>query len=226
MNAPRGTVIGFACAPNKTVSDGVGYHSVYTKHLLRHLTKRDLDIDFMLRHVGRGVQEETGGKQQPYHNSSLTNASSCLFSHLKGLGKKIKARRVALVIGISAYPSSPLANPVNDARAVHDALKTMGVEVFCATDCDYDELIEVADLFLDALQPLDVAIVFISGHGCEYNNCDYLMTTSEPKSDRHIPFTSYNLHTLLDDIQRKNTSMNILLLDCCHEFTGMARSSR
>jgi hypothetical protein len=38
-------------------------------------------------------------------------------------------RRVALVIGNSAYKDSPLLNPVNDARDMAAALRGMGFEV-------------------------------------------------------------------------------------------------
>ena len=42
--------------------------------------------------------------------------------------------RVALVIGNDAYPQSPLANAVNDARAVADLLRTAGFRVDLRTD--------------------------------------------------------------------------------------------
>ena len=37
--------------------------------------------------------------------------------------------KIALVIGNSAYKSSPLINPVNDARAISRSLKELGFEV-------------------------------------------------------------------------------------------------
>ena len=43
-------------------------------------------------------------------------------------------RRVALVIGNSAYQNAPkLPNPVNDARAVAALLKNAGFDVVCIT---------------------------------------------------------------------------------------------
>src|SRR5438105_1943472 len=38
-------------------------------------------------------------------------------------------RRLALVIGNAAYPTSPLRNPVNDARAMAKALRAQGFDV-------------------------------------------------------------------------------------------------
>src|SRR4051794_31944112 len=50
-------------------------------------------------------------------------------------------RRVAFVIGIGAYQHAPrLANPVNDARAVGDALRKLNFEVDEAYDADFRQL--------------------------------------------------------------------------------------
>ena len=39
------------------------------------------------------------------------------------------AKRIALVIGNGSYKDAPLKNPVNDARAMAEALKGQGFEV-------------------------------------------------------------------------------------------------
>ena len=47
------------------------------------------------------------------------------------------ADRHALVIGNSAYThTSPLRNPVNDARAMTDSLQSLGFMVVTLMDCD------------------------------------------------------------------------------------------
>lgn len=38
-------------------------------------------------------------------------------------------KRVGLVIGNGAYPRDPLRNPVNDARAIAQALRALGFDV-------------------------------------------------------------------------------------------------
>merc|ERR1740129_1873426 len=69
--APQGSLIAFACSPNRTASDGNGRNGVFTKHLLRHLPTRNKDIGRVLRAVGRGVEQETSCAQNPYCNSGL-----------------------------------------------------------------------------------------------------------------------------------------------------------
>ena len=49
-------------------------------------------------------------------------------------------RRIALVIGNSAYKSSPLRNPVNDATDMVAELKRLGFQVSLGKDCSRKEM--------------------------------------------------------------------------------------
>ena len=49
-------------------------------------------------------------------------------------------KRVALVIGNSAYPGSPLANPVNDAKDMANALRRLGFSVLERTNSSQKEM--------------------------------------------------------------------------------------
>jgi uncharacterized caspase-like protein len=69
MRGSTQTVVGFACAPSTTASDGGGRNSPYSKHLLKHMPTPSLDVGLMLRRVARGVREEAS--QVPYVNHSL-----------------------------------------------------------------------------------------------------------------------------------------------------------
>ncbi len=53
----------------------------------------------------------------------------CFFGFAISSTQAQEQRRLALVIGNSAYPSGPLRNPVNDAEAVAAKLKDLGFEV-------------------------------------------------------------------------------------------------
>ena len=72
MDAPRGTLVSFATAPGNVAADGTGRNGIYTKHLLRQMAKKDLEIGRMMRQVRRGVQEDTKERQTPFELSSLT----------------------------------------------------------------------------------------------------------------------------------------------------------
>ncbi len=72
MDAPRGSLVSFATAPGNVAADGTGRNGIYTKHLLRQMAKKDLEIGRMMRQVRRGVQEDTREQQTPFELSSLT----------------------------------------------------------------------------------------------------------------------------------------------------------
>lgn len=71
IDAPSGTIIGYATSPGKTAFDGVGNHSPYTKALLQSLQVPGLDLLEIFKRTGNAVAKETRGEQRPWLASSL-----------------------------------------------------------------------------------------------------------------------------------------------------------
>jgi uncharacterized caspase-like protein len=85
-------------------------------------------------------------------------------------------RRVALVIGNSAYQSTaPLANPKNDAADVGATLSKLGFEVLSGTDLDKAGMDRTIRLFAEKLSGADLAVFFYAGHGLQVDNQNYLV---------------------------------------------------
>src|SRR5690349_22345970 len=75
-------------------------------------------------------------------------------------------RRIALVIGISAYQNAPrLANPVNDARAIGESLRRLKFDVAELHDLNLEELSRGIRNFGVRAATADVAVVYYAGHG-------------------------------------------------------------
>lgn len=73
LEAPVGTLVAFSTAPNGIALDGpAGSHSVYAKHLLKHLPTEGLPIEQLFKRVRIGVADETQRVQVPWESSSLT----------------------------------------------------------------------------------------------------------------------------------------------------------
>jgi uncharacterized caspase-like protein len=72
MNAPAGSIIGYATSPGKTAADGSGKNGVYTKHLLANLPTPGIPINEVFMRTRIGVSRETGEKQIPWDSSTLT----------------------------------------------------------------------------------------------------------------------------------------------------------
>lgn len=71
MEAPAGTLIGFATAPGAVALDGEGIHGVYTQHLLKQMSEQGLPVEQVFKRVRVGVSAETGERQIPWESSSL-----------------------------------------------------------------------------------------------------------------------------------------------------------
>jgi hypothetical protein len=84
--------------------------------------------------------------------------------------------RTALVIGNSAYSYGELANAVNDATDMADALRDVGFEVTLVTDADQRAMDEALAEFSDALRARrGVGLLYFSGHGVQVDNVNYAL---------------------------------------------------
>ena len=72
MDAPKGSLVAYATAPDSVAADGAGKNGIYTGQLLKHLRTPGLGIEELFKRVRIGVLGETGEKQVPWEASSLT----------------------------------------------------------------------------------------------------------------------------------------------------------
>jgi formylglycine-generating enzyme required for sulfatase activity len=93
-----------------------------------------------------------------------------LCSALDALAEK----RVALVIGNSAYALAPLSNPKNDADDVAAALQRLNFNVTKRKDLTIREFDRTLDDFVAQAKDADVALFFFSGHGLQIDKRGYL----------------------------------------------------
>ena len=71
IDAPPGTVVGFATAPGSVAADGRGRNGLYTKHLLANLGKPGARIEDAFKQVRVAVRAESDGAQTPWESTSL-----------------------------------------------------------------------------------------------------------------------------------------------------------
>jgi len=72
MESPKGSIIAYSTGPGAVAVDGGGRNSVYTKHLLNHMTTSGITIEQVFKRVRVDVISETAEKQIPWESSSLT----------------------------------------------------------------------------------------------------------------------------------------------------------
>ena len=128
--------------------------------------------------------------------------------------------RVALVVGNGAYKhATPLANPVNDARAMAKALEAVGFEVFLGLDLDKRGLDEKTRAFSRALSRADAVIFYYAGHGLQVAGRNYLVPIdAQLQSERDLDFEALPLEIVLKQMElEREKKTSIVFLDACRD---------
>lgn len=123
-------------------------------------------------------------------------------------------RRVALVIGNSAYQKSPLKNPVNDATDVAAKLRSMGFEVIERTNLKSSQIGRTLREFRARLTPGAVALFFYAGHEIKGEN--YLPAVdADIEGEEDVPNQSIAMRQIMDVMEDAKTRLNLAFLDAC-----------
>ncbi|NNE21812.1 MAG: caspase family protein [Rhizobiales bacterium] len=134
-----------------------------------------------------------------------------------------EARRVALVIGNSAYQNvTQLPNPRNDAADLAHGLQQVGFEVLLKNDLDFDALRRALRDFSDRAVGAEMALVYFAGHGIEIAKQNYLIPVdARLKTDRDVQFEAVPLDFVLSAVEGAK-SLRLVLLDACRNnpFAG------
>jgi len=132
--------------------------------------------------------------------------------------RAVAQRRVALVIGNSAYRYTPkLANPRNDAADIAAALRKLGFQVIEGFDLDKVAFERKIRDFAASLQGADVAVFFYAGHGLQVSGHNHLV----PIDAQLTTISALDFETVrLDLVHRtmeREAKTNILFFDACRD---------
>lgn len=131
----------------------------------------------------------------------------------------VAERRIALVIGISAYKNVPLLpNPVRDAAAVAEALRRTGFQtVTLLTDLPKEQLVDALRNFAQLADAADWAVVYYAGHGIEMGGSNYLIPVDARLStDRDVGFEAVPMDQVLSAVDGAK-KLRVVLLDACRD---------
>ena len=133
-------------------------------------------------------------------------------------------KRVALVIGNSAYKHAPaLANPRNDAEAMSAALQRLRFDVVFGTDLDETGMRRTLQEFARRLDGAAVGLVFYAGHALQVNGRNYLVPVDAAlQRESDLPFQTLALD-LVQQLMEQAQRVNIVILDACRD-NPLARS--
>ncbi|MBR0828033.1 caspase family protein [Bradyrhizobium manausense] len=136
-----------------------------------------------------------------------------------GGGAAHAERRVALVIGNSAYKSVPrLANPANDATLVGGMFRKAGFDaVDIKLDLNASEMRKALREFGGKTRDAEVAVVYYAGHGIELDGVNYLIPTDATlETDSDVLDETIALDRALFAVEPAK-QLRLIILDACRD---------
>jgi len=132
--------------------------------------------------------------------------------------RAILQRRVALVIGNSAYRFTPkLANPRNDATNIAAALRKLGFQVIEGFDLDKVAFERKIRDFATSLHGADVGVFFYAGHGLQVSGHNHLVPIdAQLTTVSALDFETVRLDLVHRTMERE-AKTNILFFDACRD---------
>ncbi len=132
----------------------------------------------------------------------------------------------ALVIGNAAYPGSMrLANPVNDANAISQKLRSLGFTVTTVTDMNRQRLVQAMTQFRRSAASADLSLLFYAGHGVQIFGTNYILPTDVDQSDvAQATIQGVSLNSVLENFLPGKTKL--VFLDACRDNPLMNTGDR
>ncbi|MGY4372039.1 putative caspase-like protein [Bradyrhizobium sp. LB1.3] len=149
----------------------------------------------------------------------VRNVLILIFSLWLGCGSAQADKRVALVIGNSAYKNAPrLANPVNDAGLVGGMFRNAGFDtVEIKLDLNASEMRRSLREFAARTRDADMAVIYYAGHGIELDGSNYLVPTDAMlETDGDVLDETIALDRALYAVEPAK-QLRLVILDACRD---------
>jgi formylglycine-generating enzyme required for sulfatase activity len=127
-------------------------------------------------------------------------------------------RRIALVIGNSAYIAYPLKNPANDAHVMAKTLRHLGFEVEEKVDLNYVAMNEAVEQFGHQLKAGGVGLFYYAGHGMQVQGSNYLIPVdARINSENEVRYKAVDAGLVLSFMELARNDVNIVIMDACRD---------
>jgi len=137
-------------------------------------------------------------------------------------------RRIAhaLVIGNAAYPGSGrLDNPVNDANAISQKLRSMGFIVTTVTDANRQRLVQSMAQFRRTAASADISLLYYAGHSVQIFGTNYILPTDVDQTDpAQATIQGVSLNSVVENFLPGKTKL--VFLDACRDNALQRTSDR
>jgi uncharacterized caspase-like protein len=129
-----------------------------------------------------------------------------------------RERRLALVIGNGKYPTAPLRNPPNDARAMAHALRNVGFDVVTHENLGQKEMRRAILEFGGRLVSGGVGLFYFSGHGLQVSGRNYMIPVDAViNAENEVEVEAVDVASVLARLETAKNRLNIVILDACRD---------
>jgi len=128
-------------------------------------------------------------------------------------------KRLALIIGNAEYPGRlKLANPVNDARAIENALRSVGFKIVKIENASQTDMKKRIDEFGNTLPDYDVGLFYYAGHGIQFSGENYLVpVNAQLTNEQDVEYNCVAVGRVLSKMEYARAKTNIIILDACRD---------
>jgi uncharacterized caspase-like protein len=124
--------------------------------------------------------------------------------------------RVALVIGNGNYPDSntPLAQPINDARALTAALRRNGFDVDVVEDATKDDMDRAVARLKAKVKPDSVVMLFFGGYGIQAGPESYMIPVDAAIwKESDVRRNAVSVESVLEAMKEQGACAKLVVID-------------
>ncbi len=124
--------------------------------------------------------------------------------------------RLALVIGNGHYPdaAAPLAQPINDARAVTHALRQDGFDVDVIEDATHDDMTRAVARLKDKIKSDSTVMLYFGGYGVQVGRQSYMIPVDAAIwRERDVRRQGMSVESVLDVMKERGAQAKLVVLD-------------
>ncbi len=151
--------------------------------------------------------------------SFLTTCIILLFFVISGQDSLQSQKRLALVIGNSAYEhGGVLKNPASDAKLMASTLVELGFDVIKRVDATKKEMDLAILNFWRNLVNYDITLFYYAGHGIQVEGVNYLLPVDAKIDDKYaLQIEAVDVNKVVHQFEQYPDNINIVILDACRD---------
>jgi uncharacterized caspase-like protein len=145
---------------------------------------------------------------------ALDAAKAIATEHAGNAGKG--SSRIALVIGNGHYPdaNAPLAQPINDARALTAALRRDGFDVDVVEDASKGDMSRAVDRLKEKIRSDSVVMLFFGGYGVQLGRESYMIPVDAAIwKEADVRRDGLSIESVLETMKERGARAKLVVID-------------